>query len=85
MAVLICDMKDCKHRSKHPLRSWETQSGSKCYGCARKFAVVTMVFDPDGDIEATAGKENMAICAFYEPEEKNTPSDEQDGDSDGTA
>lgn len=85
MAVLMCNMNDCKHRSKRPLRYWKNKSGGKCYGCAREFVVVTMVFDPDGDIEAVAGKESMATCAFYEPMEKDTTSDEEEDASDGTA
>ncbi len=80
MAVLICDATDCKHGSKRPLRSWKTQSGGKCYGCALKYAVVSKVFDPDGDIEAVAGK--MAACSFYEPMEKDTLNNDEEGDND---
>lgn len=83
MAVLICNMNDCKHRSKRPLRSWKNKSGGKCNGCAREFVVVTKVFDPDGDIEAVAGKESMAVCAFYEPMEKDIPDNDEGGDQDG--
>jgi len=28
---------------------------------------VSRIFDPDGDVEAMAGIENMARCADYEP------------------
>ena len=71
MATLICDMHDCVHISKRPLRSWTNKAtGAKCYSCSREYALISKVFDPDGDIEAVAGRENMARGSFYEPREK---------------
>lgn len=79
MAVLICDMADCIHRSKRPLRSWKNKAtGAKCYGCSRKFALISKVFDADGDIEAVAGKSNMAHCSFYEPRKESSQEEEED-------
>lgn len=70
MADLICDMGDCKHKSRHPLRKWRKQDKSPCYSCTLDFVVIAKVFDPDGDIEAVASRENMANCCFYEPIQK---------------
>ncbi len=67
--VLMCDMKDCVHRSKRKLRSWKGCAGQPCYGCTRPYVSIMQIFDPDGDIEAKAGKENMAHCPHYEPKE----------------
>ena len=75
MADLICSMA-CKHRSKRPLRKWRHKDGSLCYGCRLKCVHISRVFDPDGDIYAVAGEENMAHCAFYEPLEE--PEGEED-------
>lgn len=72
MSGLICNMSDCVHRSKYPSRKWCGKGdGSKRYGCKLDCVVVSRTFDFDGDIEAVAGRENMAHCAFYEraPEE----------------
>lgn len=66
MADLICNM-NCIHRSKRPLRKWKRRDGSECYGCSREYIVVDRLSDPDGLIEATAGEENTAVCALYEP------------------
>lgn len=70
MADLICDMNDCKYRSRRPLRKWRRKDKSPCYGCTQRFVVITCVFDPDGDIEAVGDKENMAHCCFYESIDK---------------
>lgn len=70
MADLICNMNDCKYRSRRPLRKWRRNDNSPCYGCTRSFVVITRVFDPDGDIETVGGKENMTRCCFYEPIDK---------------
>lgn len=67
MAKVICNMTDCVHRSKRPLRKWRYKSGARCYGCTLETVSVSKVFDPDGDIEATAGIENTARCSCYEP------------------
>ena len=67
MARVICNMTDCVHRSKRPLRKWKYNSGAKCYGCTLEAVSVNKVFDPDGDIEAVAGIENTACCGQYEP------------------
>lgn len=69
MANLICAMSDCKHRSKRPLKKWKHKDGSKCYSCLLRYTVITEVFDADGDIEAVAGRENIAHCINYEPEQ----------------
>lgn len=66
-ATLICDMVDCKHRSKRKLTTWLKKGSEPCYGCSLPHVLIRHVFDADGDIEATAGKENMAVCAYYEP------------------
>ena len=69
MADIVCRMADCKHRSKRPLRKWVSKKnkGEKLYGCALQCITIARIFDMDGDIEAVAGYENMAHCAFYEP------------------
>lgn len=67
MATVICGMVDCVHRSKRPLRKWKYSSGAKCYGCGLDTAMVSKVYDPDGDIEAVGGREIMAHCSSYEP------------------
>ena len=65
--TLICDMKDCKRRSKRKLTTWLKKGCEPCYGCSRPYTLLRHVFEPDGDIETAAGKENMAACAYYEP------------------
>lgn len=67
MARVICNMTDCVHRSKRPLRKWRYKNGVRCYGCTLETIGVSRIFDPDGDVEAMAGIENMARCADYEP------------------
>lgn len=62
-------MKDCKHRSKRKSRKWETADGKPLFRCTLEYISITPVFDPDGDIERTVGKENTAICQRYEPTE----------------
>lgn len=79
MADIICRMSDCKHRSKRPLRKWVSKStGEKHYSCALKYITISRIFDMDGDIEAVAGSENMAHCAFYEPIEAAQREEGQD-------
>lgn len=80
MATLICDMTDCKHRSKRPLKKRRNKNGSRCYGCTLQYIIIDRVIDPDGDIEAKAGRDNMAHCASYEPKISEKESDEQDED-----
>jgi hypothetical protein len=70
MAVVICDVRDYKHRSKRKLKSYTRQNGLPCYGCTLKAVVIREVFDPDGDIEAVAGKDNTVVCSHYEYDEK---------------
>ena len=78
MAKLICDMHDCVHISKRPLRScyfcgigWTNKvSGTKRYGGVRKNAAISRIFNPDGDIEAVTERVNKETCSFYEPREK---------------
>lgn len=69
-ATLICELRDCVHRSKRRLTSWKGPNGAPCYGCTKPYVNIMRVFDPDGDIEAVAGKENTAICQFYKPREE---------------
>lgn len=69
MSTVICSMSDCVHRSSRPLRKWKYRDGRPCYGCKRKSIGIAEISDPDGDCEATIGKENMAHCADYEPKE----------------
>ena len=80
MANLICDMTDCKHRSKRPLRKWRNKNGSRCYGGTLQYILIDLAFDPDGDIEATVGRDNMAHCARYEPKISEMESYEQGGE-----
>lgn len=68
MAQVICNVTDCKHRSKRKLKNYKKQNGSPCYGCKLKIILISETFDPDGIIDATAGKENMMICNNYECE-----------------
>ena len=68
MAQVICNVVDCKHRSKRKLKNYKKQNGSPCYGCKLEVILVSDIFDPDGEIEAIAGKENMMICNNYESE-----------------
>lgn len=67
MARVACDAFDCKYRSKRQLKAWSRPSGLPLYGCKRELVIISPVFDPDGDIEATAGKENTAVCKNYKP------------------
>lgn len=66
MAKVICGLK-CKYRSKRPMRNYKYKDGRPCYGCTRDTISITRVFDPDGDMVATVGEENMACCIYYEP------------------
>jgi hypothetical protein len=68
MAIVICDRKDCKYRSKRKLKLFKRESGFPCYGCTLDAVVIGPVFDFDGDIEAVAGKKNTAVCKCYEPD-----------------
>lgn len=65
----MCDMEDCKYRSKRKLKGWKCADGQPCYGCTRQYVSIKKVFDADGEIEAVAGRENMAHCPHYETEE----------------
>lgn len=69
MATLICDIEDCVHRSKRPLRKWHYRDGRKCYGCRLESVVINRIFDMDGEAEEIFGRENTAICANYKPKE----------------
>lgn len=66
MATVICTVADCKHRSKRKLKIWQYSNGKPCYGCTLKTVSISHVNDPDGQIEAVAGKQNTAICLHYE-------------------
>ena len=66
MAIVVCNM-ECKRRSKRKMRNIKYADGRPCYGCSMKHIVVHRLPDPDGDVRRTAGEENMAICAYYEP------------------
>lgn len=83
MAKVICQMSDCIHRSKRKSRTWKYASGAPCYGCMLEAVTITNVFDPDGDIEALAGKENTVICMHYEPRASETAQDEEDEEDEG--
>lgn len=80
MADVICQMSDCIHRSKRRSRKWRYNSGAPCYGCTLEAITITNVFDPDGDIEAVAGADNMTKCLHYERREADTLPDEEDDD-----
>ena len=70
MTSLICNMENCIHRSKYPLRKWKRKyDDEKSDGCMRTYITISEIYDPDGDAEGLIGRENMAICAFYEPME----------------
>lgn len=69
MSTIICDMINCKHRSKKPLQKWKSKDGKRCYGCSLDYVLINRIFDSDGDICAVAGEENMAHCQMYQPEE----------------
>lgn len=69
MNTVICSMSDCVHRSSRPLRKWKYRNGEPCYSCKLDSIGISEIHDPDGDCEATIGKENMAHCADYEPKE----------------
>ena len=67
MTNIICTMEDCVHRSTRPMRNLSDATGRPYYACQRRYVVISQVSDPDGDIEATAGIENMAHCACFAP------------------
>ena len=71
MAKVICDMFDCKHISKRPMRSYVKKSGAKCYGCTLDVISVSKIVDPDGYVIVAAGKENMSQCINYDPIEED--------------
>lgn len=77
MAQVICTMADCVHRSKRPMKKWRFNSGAPCYGCLLETAMVTRIFDADGDIEAKIGAGNMAQCKDYEPLQQKEESREE--------
>jgi Ni,Fe-hydrogenase I small subunit len=67
MAVVICNVSDCKNRSKRKLTKWQTKDGKPCYGCKLEIVSINKIFDPDGYIKAVVGKDDMATCLHYEP------------------
>lgn len=69
MSTVICDMENCKHRSKRKLRTWRTKDGKPCYGCTLDYVLISRIADPDGEICAVAGEDNMAKCFYYVPED----------------
>lgn len=71
MAKVICNMFDCKHISKRPMRSYVKKSGGKCYGCTLDVINVHKIFDTDDYVVDAVGKENMAQCGNYEPIEED--------------
>lgn len=70
MAKVVCDMRDCTHRSRRPMRKWRYKDGRPCYGCKLETVGISPIFDPDGECEAAFGRENMAHCSNYEPMEE---------------
>lgn len=81
MTSLICNMEDCVHRSKYPLRKWKRKhDDEKCYGCTLRYITISKIFDPDGDAEGVIGRGNMAACKFYEPREAGDEAGALDGE-----
>ena len=64
MAKVICNIGNCKHRLKKPLRTYKRRDGKKCYGCELHAISVSLKFDPDRDI-------CIASCDDYEPVEED--------------
>ena len=69
MATVICDVQDCIHRSRRPLKKWKYSNGVPCYGCKLPTIRVSLIFDPDGYCETVIGRTNMAHCSDYTPTE----------------
>lgn len=70
MANVVCNMEDCKYKSKRPLRKWQHSDGSKCYGCTLETISISRIADPDGDCATLIGELEMAQCRDYEPIEE---------------
>lgn len=60
MAKAICSIRNCKHRSKKPLRAYKRRNGGECYGCELHAISINLKFDPDLNI-------CTASCDDYEP------------------
>lgn len=71
MTVVYCRIEDCVHRSKRASRKYCHKDNTPCHRCLKDTIVIKEPFDLDGEIEAVAGKENMAVCNYYEPIEKD--------------
>ena len=60
MAKVICNIGNCKHRLRKPLRTYKRRDGKRCYGCELHAISVSLKFDPDLDV-------CIASCDDYEP------------------
>ena len=63
MAKVICNIGNCKHRLRKPLRTYKRRDGKRCYGCELHAISVSLKFDPDLDV-------CIASCDDYEPIEE---------------
>ncbi len=50
MAKVICNIGNCKHRLRKPLRTYKRRDGKRCYGCELHAISVSLKFDPDLDV-----------------------------------
>ena len=73
--TVICNMKECIHRSKRPLRKWHMLDGSPCYSCNSDQIFINQPYDPDGEIYALTG-EIFAKCNRFTPIEEESDEDE---------
>lgn len=80
MTTLICDVEDCKHRSKRPLRSFENNDGTKVYGCTLDYITIKEIFDCDGDY-FELGERKVPICSQYAFIGEEAKSEEDIGDA----
>lgn len=69
MTDVICVMKDCKHRSKRPMKKYKMENGDKCYKCTLE-AIVISDSTFDSEVEELTDQ-RMPCCNRYESVNKD--------------
>lgn len=73
-SIILCDVTDCKHRSKRRNRKWHFVSpdGEKtpAYHCTLDHISLTEFYDPDGEIRQLFGDDHRPLqCRHFERKE----------------
>lgn len=67
MTSIICNIKDCKYRSKWPMRKYIKSNGKHCYKCTLE--VINIKNESTIETDELFGKE-FPCCSNYKKKEK---------------